>query len=80
MLIDGFKNGFDLGFRGNIQGVRRTAPNLKLQVGSPVELWNKGMKAVKEKRYAGPFTKPPFNEFIQSPIGLVPKDGGRQHN
>ena len=27
--------------------------------------------------YAGPFEKPPFDNFIQSPIGLVPKDGDR---
>ena len=35
------------------------------------------MKEVKLKRYAGPFNKPPFENYIQSPIGLVPKDGGR---
>ena len=34
------------------------------------------MKEVKEKRYAGPFKKIPFENYIQSPIGLVPKDGG----
>ena len=31
------------------------------------------MKEVKEKRYAGPFKKPPFQNYVQSPIGLVPK-------
>ena len=35
------------------------------------------MKEVKEGRYAGPFSKPPFENYIQSPIGLVPKDGGK---
>ena len=35
------------------------------------------MKEVKAKRYAGPFKKNPFVDFIQSPIGLVPKDGGK---
>ena len=34
------------------------------------------MKEVKEKRYAGPFKQIPFKHYIQSPIGLVPKDGG----
>ena len=34
------------------------------------------MKEVKLKRYAGPFSKPPFKDYIQSPIGLVPKDNG----
>ena len=33
-VIDGFRNGFDLGFKGAIKGVRRFAPNLKLRVGS----------------------------------------------
>ena len=36
------------------------------------------MKEVKLGRYAGPFKdKPPFENFIQSPIGLVPKAGGK---
>ena len=36
------------------------------------------MKEVKEKRYAGPFKQIPFEDggYIQSPIGLVPKDNG----
>ena len=55
-----------------------TSRNLRLTVGSQVELWNKVMKEVKAKRYAGPFTKIPFDNYIQSPIGLVPKDGGKQ--
>ena len=36
------------------------------------------MKEVKENRYAGPFEGVPFKNYIQSPIGLVPKDGGKQ--
>ena len=36
------------------------------------------MNEVKEKRYAGPFQKIPFTNYIQSPIGLVPKDGGEK--
>ena len=35
------------------------------------------MKEVQVGRYAGPFCDPPFEHFVQSPIGLVPKDGGR---
>ena len=55
-----------------------TSQNLKLNgIGDEVDLWNKVMKEVKLKRYAGPFEKIPFEEhYIQSPIGLVPKDGG----
>ena len=35
------------------------------------------MKEVRLKRFAGPFEEPPFTDFIQSPIGLVPKDVGK---
>ena len=52
------------------------APNLKLNVGTKTDLWNKVMKEVKVGRYAGPFNEIPFENYIQSPIGLVPKDGG----
>ena len=56
-LINSFKHGFDLGYRGP-QKVRLTAPNLKLQKSSDrVTLWNKVMKEVKNKRYAGPFSE-----------------------
>ena len=34
------------------------------------------MKEVQAGRYAGPFEELPFEYFIQSPIGLVPKDQG----
>ena len=39
-----------------------------------IVLWNKVMKEVEVKCYVGPFPEPPFANFIQSPIGLVPKD------
>ena len=74
-LIDGFRHGFLIGYKGD-EHVRRTAPNLKFRIGDQRILWNKVMKEVKEKRYVGPFADPPFDCFIQSPIGLVPKDGG----
>ena len=76
-LIDGFKNGFDLGYRGPYN-IRQTANNLRFTIGDKTELWNKVMKEVKENRYAGPFENVPFENFIQSPIGLVPKDGGKK--
>ena len=34
------------------------------------------MKEVKLGRYAGLFKEPPFDNFIQSPVGLVPKSNG----
>ena len=76
-LVEGFRKGFDLGYRGR-RDVKITSHNLKFHVGNEVELWNKVMKEVGKLRYAGPFENIPFDEFyIQSPIGLVPKDHGK---
>ena len=77
-LIDGFRNGFSIGYEGD-QQVKRKAPNLKLEVGNKTELWNKVMKEVELGRYSGPYKKDelPFNSLMQSPIGLVPKAGER---
>ena len=74
-LVDGFTNGFNIGYRGPTD-VQRCAPNLKLRVGSQTQIWNKMMKEVKLKRFAGSFEKIPFENFIQSPVRLVPKDEG----
>ena len=35
------------------------------------------MKEVKAKRFAGPYEAIPYENFIQSPIGLVPKAGNK---
>ena len=76
-LLDGFSNGFSIGYNGP-GDVKITSPNLKFrEVGNNMILWNKVMKEVKAERYAGPFESIPFEFFIQSPIGLVPKDGGK---
>ena len=74
-LVKGFTLGFDLGYRGPTR-VRQNSPNLKFTIGDEVDLWNKVMKEVELKRFAGPFDVIPFSHYIQSPIGLVPKDGG----
>ena len=76
-IENGFTNGFSLKFTGN-RKVRRYAPNLKLCVGNPIEIWNKVIKEVGGGRYAGPYDDPPFDHFIQFPIGLVPKDKGKK--
>ena len=76
-LVDGFKYGFDLKYRGKTRGIQRFSPNLPFRIGNERILWNKVMREVQLKRFAGPFEVPPFADFIQSPIGLVPKDGGK---
>ena len=52
------------------------SPNLKLNVGNKTQLWNKLIKEVELGRIAGPYENIPFQHYIQSPIGLVPKDNG----
>ena len=36
------------------------------------------MKEVSAGRYAGPYEDPPYEYFMQSPVGLVPKDNGKK--
>ena len=76
-LKEGFTHGFDLGYRGP-EEIKQTSKNLRFTIGNETELWNKVMKEVKENRYAGPFSQIPFENYIQSPIGLVPKDQGKK--
>ena len=76
-LKSAFEQGFDIGYEGPQQR-QSSSENIPLTVGDPVELWNKLMKEVKLGRVAGPFEKIPFENYMQSPIGLVPKAGGDQ--
>ena len=76
-LFRGFSQGFDLGYRGPTNR-RNYSENIPIKVGTQVDMWNKVMEEVRLGRYAGPFrNKPPFDEFMQSPIGLVPKAGNK---
>ena len=76
-LREGFTNGFDIGYEGP-QERKSTSENIPLTVGTHVELWNKLTKEVKLGWVAGPYKEILFENFIQSPIGLVPKAGGDQ--
>ena len=75
-LYKGVKQGFNIGYQGNKE-VKLTSNNLKFVIGDETILWNKVMKEVACKRFAGPYNKIPFEYYIQSPLGLVPKDGGK---
>ena len=76
-LVDGFVNGFDIGYEGPV--VRQSiSDNIPFSVGDKIDLWNKLIKEVRLQRVAGPFKDIPFDNYIQSPIGLVPKAGGDQ--
>ena len=73
-LVNGFTKGFDIGYKGPV--IRQSkASNIPLRVGNEVELWNKIIKEVKLGHVAGSFDQIPFENYIQSPIGLVPKSG-----
>ena len=75
-LVTGSKHGFSLEYEDPL--IRQdTSKNLPFHVGDKFDLWAKIMKEVNLKRYAGPFKKVLFENFIQSPIGLVPKAGGK---
>ena len=75
-IVEGFRNGFDLGYQG--PEIRQSeSRNIPFNIGNKFILWEKIMKEVKLGRVAGPFELPPFPNFIQSPIGLVPKAGNQ---
>ena len=77
-LVDGFTHGFDIGYE--VPEIRTdTANNIPFQkgVGDKFELWEKIMKETKLGRYAGPFKDIPYENYMQSPIGLVPKAGNQ---
>ena len=75
-LVNGFRHGFSIGYQGPVNR-QDTAWNLPFSVGDKFILWNKVMKEVRLKWYAGPYRKIPYQYFIQSLVGLVPKHGGR---
>ena len=78
-LVKGFREGFDIGYEGPL--IRQnTSNNLPLKgLGTKTDLWNKVMKEVGLGRVVRPYKRDqlPFENFIQSPIGLVPKAGGQ---
>ena len=77
-LYAGFKRGFSLQYRGPMDR-KDTSRNIPFTpgVGNSIEMWNKIMKEVAHKRFAGPFNSIPFEYYVQSPIGLVPKAGNQ---
>ena len=77
-LVKGFSNGFDLGYRGpwNQKDQSDNIP-LNSEVGTHQDIWQKVMKEVGLARFSGPYLKIPFEFFVQSPIGLVPKAGNQ---
>ena len=77
-LIKGFTEGFSIGYHGpkNRKSLSNNIPFTR-GVGDKFDMWSKIMNEVSENRVAGPFEGIPFDNYIQSPIGLVPKSGGK---
>ena len=76
-LCNGFRQGFDLGYRGP-EDRQDQLDNIPFTVGDSTILWNKVMDEVELGRFAGPFDSIPYKtSYIQSPIGLVPKAGNK---
>ena len=76
-LRTGFTHDFDIGYQGP-EDRKSTSDNIPLTVGNEVQLWNKLIKEVRLRRVAGPFEEIPFEDYIQSPIRLIPKSGSDQ--
>ena len=75
-LKEGFTKGFSIGYTGPTKR-SNTSRNIPFSVGDKFDMWEKIMKEVAAKRLAGPYNNIPFQNYIQSPIGLVPKAGGK---
>ena len=79
-LVEGFRNGFDRGYRGPADR-KLQSDNIPFTpgVGDKFEMWEKIIKEVKLQPFARPYSleQLPYENFIQSPIGLVPKAGGQ---
>ena len=76
--MNGFSRGFSLEYQGPWDRADQS-DNIPLnpEIGNEADLWAKLMKEVKAKGFTGPFSKVPYSNFIQSPIGLVPKSGNQ---
>ena len=70
-LVNGFSYGFRVGFVGNRRAFQ--SPNLKSALEQPQAVRSKLLKELEAGRIRGPFSHPPFPEFICSPLGIVPK-------
>lgn len=74
-LVEGFRFGFSIEYGGPLNR-RDESRNHKLRSGSKLVLWNKLMKEVRMRCCAGPFSHVPYDNWVQSPITLIPKGTG----
>lgn len=70
-LIDGFKFGFDIGFRGSV--TQHEVSNLLSARSKPEVVEGKVKKELEGNRFVGPFREKPFKLMQLSPLGLAEK-------
>ena len=75
-LIQGFTKGFSIGYSGPLSR-QNYSNNIPFTVGDKFDMWDKIMSEVAKNRVSGPYLTIPYQNFMQSPIGLVPKAGNK---
>ena len=75
-LVEGFSRSFPIGYQGPVKR-KSNSNNIPFTVGDKFEMWRKLMKEVKLGRYTGLFDEIPYEYYIQSPLGLMPKSGNQ---
>ena len=70
-LVTGFNGGFRIPYEGLLRGHYRE--NLKSVKEHKAVARKKVEKELKLGRIAGPYSAPPLEHFVVSPLGLVPK-------
>ena len=73
-IINGLRNGFDIGFTGEFSATR--PPNLKSATQNKTLIQQAIDKEISRGHTAGPFPNPPFPNTHCSPIGAAPKKDG----
>ena len=75
-LINGFRNGFDIGFRGSFEDDNARPRNLRSARDNVEQVSEAIIKELSRGHTAGPFPHPPFPFTHCSPIGSAPKPDG----
>ena len=73
-ILDGFRFGFDIGFRGPVVPTRPR--NLLSARSNPAPVVEAISKELRRGHTSGPFQGPPLSSFHCSPLGAVPKKDG----
>ena len=75
-LLNGFRFGFDIGFRGEFVDLHARPRNLLSSLENPAGVSEAIQKELTRGHTSGPFSSPPFPFTHCSPIGAAPKPDG----